>query len=211
METLLEVRLPAFGKGGDLQGTAGQSSIVICEPFCDVQASDSRDGDGAGVLGEEFDFIPSGDFSFAGDGEVETGAAAGEEALHHVVGLEADAQFVAREARLGDHDFRRADGKPVAEMDRVFQQAFGGEVFSKDSQRQIPAGQLFLPVDVVFERVAIDGFVLAAVDGEVRLTVAVQIELVQSDAARDGLLEDGGSYDSAVPGDFAGEPDIYGD
>jgi len=63
----------------------------------------------------------------------------------------------------------------------------------------------------VFDGIAVDGFVLASVNGEVRLTVAVQVEGAQGDAALDGLLEDPGGDSRAVPGYFAGETGVYGD
>jgi len=53
--------------------------------------------------------------------------------------------------------------------------------------------------------VAVNGFVRASVDAEVGLTVAIQIELVQGDAAFDRLLEDRRGYASSVPRYFSGE------
>lgn len=50
-----------------------------------VKAGDLRDGDGAGVAGEQLDFIARGDFAFAGDGQVETGASTQEKALYHLI------------------------------------------------------------------------------------------------------------------------------
>ena len=57
-------------------------------------------------------------------------------------------------------------------------------------------------------RVAVNGFMLAAVDCEVRLPVAVQVELAQTNATIDWFLEDSGGYGSRVPNDFAGQADI---
>lgn len=70
------------------------------------------------------------------------------------------------------------------------------------------AGQLFFPPGVVFDRVAVDDFVLAPMNAEVCLTVPVQIDLAQSDAAPDRLLVNSGRYGSPMPGDFAGEADV---
>ena len=98
--------------------------------------------------------------------------------------------------------------KLVAKMDRVLLQAIGREVFSKNSRRQLAAGQLSLPVVVVCDRVAVNGFVLAAVDAEVRLTVTVQIELAQRDAAFDRLLVDGRGHVSPVPRHLPGQSGV---
>jgi hypothetical protein len=59
--------------------------------------------------------------------------------------------------------------------------------------------------------IAVDGILRAAVDGEVGLTVAVQIQRTQTDAAFDGLLEDAGGYRSAVPEHIAREADVERD
>jgi len=176
-----------------------------------VQASDFRDGDGTGVAGERLDFIAGANFTFARDRQVETGAGGGEKALDHFVGLKADAQFVARQARLRDDHFGGADGEAVAEMHGIFQQAFRGEVFPENTEGKIAAGQLLLPVRIVFGGMAVDGFVFAAMNAEVGLTVTIQIHLAKSDAARDRLLEDAGGDPGLVPGDFAGKADVNGD
>jgi hypothetical protein len=63
----------------------------------------------------------------------------------------------------------------------------------------------------VLDRIAVDRFVLPAVNSEVRLAIAVQVEAAQSDTARNGLLEDAGGDDSAVPGDFSREANVHRD
>jgi len=63
----------------------------------------------------------------------------------------------------------------------------------------------------VFDGIAVDRFVFAAVDPEVPLTVAVQIQLAENDLARDRLFEDAGSDDGVVPGHFAREANVDGD
>lgn len=69
-------------------------------------------------------------------------------------------------------------------------------------------GQLRFPVVVVRERIAIHGLMLAAMNGEIGLAVAVQIELAQGDAACDRLLVDGCGYGAAVPGHVAWESGV---
>jgi hypothetical protein len=176
-----------------------------------VQASDFRDRDGTGVAGEQLDFIAGANFAFARDCQVETGAGGGEKALDHLVGLKTDAQFVARQARLRGNHFGGAHDEAVAEMHGIFQQAIRGEVFPEDAKGKIAAGQFLLPVGIVLDGVAVDGFVFTAMNLEVGLTVTIQIQLAKSDAARDRLLEDAGGDPGVVPGDFAGEADVDGD
>lgn len=74
-----------------MEGAAEDGDVGGSEALGDVEASDFGNRDGVGVAGEEFDFVVGGDLAFACDGDVETGAGAGEEALDHVVGLEANA------------------------------------------------------------------------------------------------------------------------
>jgi len=89
-------------------------------------------------------------------------------------------------------------------MDGVFEQTIRCKVLSKDALRQLLGGQLSTPEVVVYARVAVDRLVLAPMDGEIRLPVAVQIKLAQNDAACDRLFVDGGDYFSSPPPHFAG-------
>ena len=70
-------------------------------------------------------------------------------------------------------------------------------------------GQLFMPVVVVRKGVAVNRLIFSAVDGEVCLAVAVQVEFAQSDGALDWLLEDSCHNRSAVPHDFAWQSGIH--
>ena len=105
------------GRASTCKAFSERDDVGATESFGDVQASDFGDGDSVRIASERFHFIAGAYFSFARDGEVETGAGAGEKAFDHVVGLKADAEFVARKARLGDDDLGGADGELVAEMD----------------------------------------------------------------------------------------------
>src|SRR5262245_46641905 len=58
------------------------------------------------------------------------------------------------------------------------------------------------------ERIAIDRLVFSAVDGEVGLTVAVQVKRAQDDAPLDRLLENAGADVHPMPGDFARKSDV---
>lgn len=56
----------------------------------------------------------------------------------------------------------------------------------------------------MMKRIAINRLVFSAVNGEVGLAIAVEIQPPQHDAAGDRLLEDSGGDAHSVPGDFAG-------
>src|ERR1700741_4727701 len=96
-------------------------------------------------------------------------------------------------------------------MHGILEQAFGGEVLSENGKRKVAAGKLHLPEGIVFDGIAVHRFIFAAVNSEVGLTVAIEIQLAESDAARDRLLEDAGGDHSVVPGDFPREADVEGD
>jgi len=182
-----------------LQSAAQGSDIFLVKSFCDVEASDFRDADSVWIQSNSFDLIASADFPFAGDGEVEAAAAAGEESSDHIVGLKPYAKFVTRKAWLRHNYFRGANGETIAEMDFVFVQTLCGEVFSKDRSGKFLSGQFLFPIIVVLDGVAVDGFLRAAVDGEVSLTVAVQIQSAQTDASLHRFFENAGGYRLAVP------------
>lgn len=104
-----------------------------------------------------------------------------------------------------------ADGELVAEVDGVFEQAADGEVFAKTAQGQFPAGEFFFPVVLMGERVAVDGFVLATVDGAFGLAVAAEIEFAEGDTAWHGRVEDACGDRAAVSEDVAAEAGVDGD
>jgi hypothetical protein len=95
-------------------------------------------------------------------------------------------------------------------MDRIFRKVIECEVLPKDGHRQIPAWQLTFPIVVVCERVAVNGLIDSAMHAEIRLPIAIQIELTQSDPAVDRFLEDSRTDACPMPLHFAGKPGIEG-
>jgi hypothetical protein len=61
----------------------------------------------------------------------------------------------------------------------------------------------------MYERVAVNGLIFAAVNTEIGLAVTVQIELAQRHAALDRLLEDPRTHASPVPRHFAGKSNVH--
>src|SRR6266700_4100262 len=91
-------------------------------------------------------------------------------------------------------------------MHRLFRHALDREVFPKYAHWQFSGWQLPFPVVVVCEWVAVNGLIFSAVNTQIRLTVASQIELAQNDAAVDRFLEDSRNHASPAPGHFSGNP-----
>src|ERR1700720_4135582 len=133
-EAFAEVIFPAVWKGSYLKGAAERGNVFFVESFRDVETCDFRDGDGVWVLCNSLDVVAGTDLPFASDSKVVTKTAAEEEVLDHVVGAEADAEFVARQAWLCHNEFGGANSEPVAEVDGILLQTLGGEVLSKNGR-----------------------------------------------------------------------------
>jgi hypothetical protein len=96
----------------------------------------------------------------------------------------------------------------VAYADFVFEETFGREVFPEAAWREIAIGEFPFPVGVVLHGVAIHGFVFAAVDGQIGLAIAVQVEFAERYGAFHRLFEDAGGYGVAAPDYLAGTSDV---
>ena len=134
------------------------------------------------------DGIARRDFAFANDGQVEAGSAATEEAFDHVVPVEAHSQLVAGHSGLGDAELSRPHAKTIIDPEISFKKTFRREVLAERSPRQCCPWELAAPVLVVLGGVSVDGLVGAAVYGEVRLAISVEVELVNANWMLDGGL-----------------------
>ena len=80
-----------------------------------------------------------------------------------------------RHAWLGDNKFRATDPVAVTNPDLIFQQAFGSEVLTECAPRQFRIGQFRTPKAVMLFRIHVHGFFRPAVNGEIRLLVALEV------------------------------------
>src|SRR5437762_2378081 len=172
---------------------------------------DVGDGDGGRVAMDDFDFVSGCELAFFEHGKIKAAGIAGDEALDHVVAIETDGDFVAGHAWLRHLQEGAANSQLVTDMQRFFQQALGGEVFSESSPGEVGLRESLAPVGIVFGGIGVDGFVGTSVDGEVGLAVAIEVETLEIDGAFDGRLEDRGGDLSAFPEDDAGTADVYGE
>src|SRR5262249_32026975 len=147
---------------------------------------------------EALDRIAGRDVAFLVDREVEAAAAALEEALDDVGAVEADPELVARHARLRDAQLCGAGAEDVADADVGLAQSLGGEVPAERAERQLDSRQLAPPVLVVLGRIRVHRLVGTAVDREIRLAVAVEVEAIDVHAPGDRRLPDGRADDAAV-------------
>ena len=116
--------------------------------------------------------------------EVEAGPAVGHEQRRHPRIVQADADAVAGDARLGDLEHGRADPVAVADADLVVAQPFDGEVLAELPVDEVVAAELALPVAVRVDLVDEHGALLAAVAGQIALAVAVDVELADAATGR---------------------------
>lgn len=105
-QAIAEIIAPACGEITDTQELFDGGEIGWAKHLGRVQTIYFSERDGIGIARDDFDVVAGGYFPFASDGEINARTARDEEALDHFVGAEADAEFVAREARLGDDKFR---------------------------------------------------------------------------------------------------------
>lgn len=203
---------PAFGEGFEIDG-AGEEVMSVRGSVpggAVVKMIDIGYRYFGGIAMGDFDFVSGGELAFFDDGEVEAAGIAFNEALDHVVAVEADGDFVAGNTGLRDLYKRRADTELIADVEGIFEKALGGEVFSESSPGEVRVRELLAPIGVVLGGIGVDGFVGAAVDGEVGLTVSAEVKLLDIDCAFDGTLEDGCRNLSSLPEDDARSTDVDG-
>src|SRR5580765_3872890 len=128
----------------------GRSPEIVVSPLIvEIQREDLADCHAAGRARDAPNRVAGRDGALPDDAYVETGTAAREKAMDHVVASESDAQLEARLSRLRDEKFRTADLHPIADADIRFEEPFRRQVLAKRSPRELGAGKLTAPVVVV--------------------------------------------------------------
>ena len=160
------------------------------------------------MVRDGFDPVAGADVALDRDGEVVAGATAGEEPLDHVLAPEAKPELVAGQPRLGKDELGGANAEAVPHGDLLLErQPLDGEVLAEHPERQLRS-ELLSPEGVVLERIGIDRLRDAAVDCEVGLAVAVEVQATERDATLDRLLEDSGCHVASLPAHGAREADV---
>ena len=114
--------------------------------------------------------------------------------------VHADPDAVAGDAGLGDLEDGGADPVAVADADLVVAEPLDGEVLAELPVDEVVSSELALPVPVGVDLVDEHRALLAAVPGEIALTVAVDVEPAHAAGAGDGVLEDAGEDGPPLPG-----------
>ena len=136
------------------------------------------------------DLVSRLDVTFFEDAEVEARTVMGDEERGDPRVVHPDPDAVAGDAWLSDLEDRGADPVAVADTDVCVGQSFDGEVLAELPVHEVVPAELALPVFVRVDLVDKNGALLAAVPGEIPLTIAVDVEPAHVTRAGDGLLED---------------------
>ncbi len=99
------------------------------------------------------------------------------EKRRHTRFIHADADAVARYARLCHFKYRVTNAVAIANADLVIRKSFDGEVFSELAESKIIASEKALPIMVGIHLVDKYSALLPSVTGEIGLRIAVDIEL----------------------------------
>jgi hypothetical protein len=123
--------------------------------------------------------------------------------------IHANANAVARYARLCHFKFSATDAVAIADAHLVIRKSLDGEVFAELAQCKIVAAQKALPVMVRIHLVDKYGALLPSVAGEIGLRITIDIELAHHSPPIHWRFPDGRSDRFAVPRHVARKADIY--
>jgi hypothetical protein len=127
----------------------------------------------------------------------------------HARFIHADANAVAGYARLGHFEYCITDTVSIADADLVIGKTFNGEVFAELAKTEVVAPKKALPVVIGIHLVDEDGALLSTMTREIRLPIAINIELAYHPPSVDWKFPDRRSDSFALPLHFTWETDIY--
>ena len=149
------------------------------------------------------DFVAGADDAFLQDAEVEAGPSTGRQQRRHPRLVHPNADAIAGDTGLSDLEQRATDLVTVADADGIVGQSLDGEVLAKLSVDEIGSVELLLPITIRLDLVDEDGALLAAVAGQVALSISFQIQPPDPAPARQRFLPDPGVHGTTLPLDVA--------
>ena len=161
------------------------------------------------TVGNFYNVVARPNFSFLQHAKVESRSVMCYEQGCHPRFIHANADAVARYARLRYFKYRTTDAVAIADADLVIRESLNSEVFSELAESKIIAAQKALPVMVGIHLVDKYGAVLPSVAGEIGLRITIDIELAHHSPSRNRRFPDCGSDSFAVPCHVARKADIY--
>src|SRR4029450_319028 len=178
---------PSLRERGHREGASEQTLIGLGG---DLQRRDVEYGDAARVMSNDLQTIAGGQFTLSSDRKVEARTTAVEEALDHVIASEPDAELETGQARLRHRELDRTDADAIADGEIGLEKAGGGEVLTKRPPRERIQRQFPSPVLVVLGRIAVNRLLEPAVDRQIGLSIALEVERRDPDRPFHRLLPD---------------------
>src|SRR5277367_431408 len=160
-------------------------------------------------IGDFYNVVTCANLSFLQHAEVKAGSVMFYEQRCHLRFIHANADAVARHARLCDFKYCIANAISIADADLVIRKSLDGEVFPELAESKIVAAQNALPVMVRVHLVGEYSAVLPAVTGEISLPIANNVELAHHPPSINWGFPDRGMHSLTVPCHVARKTDIY--
>src|SRR5207249_2315363 len=95
-------------------------------------------------------------------------------------------QLEAGHARLSDDELSRSDSQRVPDVDGALEKSVRREVLAECTPRKIRTGKFRAPKCVMLRRIDVNGLIGTAMNREVRLPVAFEVEPTHPDTTRHG-------------------------
>src|SRR3954452_19097464 len=145
------------------------------------------------------DLVSGLHLAFFENAEVEARAAVRDEQRRNTGVVQPDPDAVASDAGLADLEDGAPDPKAVADAHLVVGEPFDREVLAELAVYEVASAELALPIAVGVDLVDERRPHLAAVPGEIALSVPLDVELGHPAGTRHGFLEHAGEHGLALP------------
>jgi hypothetical protein len=137
-----------------------------------------------------YNVVARPNFSFLQHAKIESWSVMFYEQSWHPRFIRANADAVARHARLCHLEYRVTNAESIANAHLVISKSVDGEVFSELTERKITTAQEMFPVMVRIHLVDKYRALLPAVTGEIGLRITVDIELAHHSPSRNRRFPD---------------------
>jgi hypothetical protein len=161
-----------------------------------------------GTIVDFHDGIAGANFTFLQHAEVKPWSVVGNKQGWHPRLVHANADAVARYARLCHLEYRITNAVSITNADLVIGKSFNGKVLAELAENEIIASKKALPIIVGLHLVDKYGTLLPTMTGEIRLRIAIDIQLAHHPALFNGKFPDRCSHSFAVPCHFIRKADI---
>ena len=156
-----------------------------------------------------YNVVARPNFSFLQHAKVESWSVMRYEQGCHPRFIHANADAVARYARLRHFKYRITDAVAIANADLVIGKSLNGEVFSELAEDEVITSEKAFPVVIGVHLINKNGALLPTMTGEIALGVANNIELAHHLSSLNWSFPDRGTDSLTVPCHVAWKTDIY--